>query len=101
MLIDVDVNNFDENIKNPSIADFFTSDCPSCEKFSSVFEETSKERKEYNFLKINLDDDISLAQRYGISHIPTVIKFDNSEVLKTATGYMDKETFKDFIIGEE
>ncbi len=97
MLVSVDKNNFDEYIEKPCIADFYTSDCPSCEKFLPVFEAVSKEYENYTFLKVNLDDDISLAERFGIQHIPTILKFENKEVVKSVTGYMDVETFKEFI----
>ncbi len=97
MLVSVDKSNFDEYISKPCIADFYISDCPSCEKFIPVFEEVSRMYDNYTFLKVNLDDDITLAERYGIQHIPTILKFENSEVVKNVTGYMDVETFKEFI----
>ncbi len=97
MLVSADKNNFDEYIKNPCVVDFYTSDCPSCEKFIPVFEEVSGMHDNYTFVKVNLDDDLTLAERYGIAHIPAIMKFENAEVVKNATGYMDVETFKEFI----
>ncbi len=97
MLVIADKNNFDEYIEKPCLVDFFTSDCPSCEKFMPVFEEVSKMYDNYTFVKVNLDDDLTLAERYGLVHIPAIMKFENKEVVKNTTGYMDVETFKGFI----
>ncbi len=97
MLVNADKNNFDTYIEKPCLVDFFTSDCPSCEKFKPVFEEVSELYEEYTFVKVNLDDDLTLAERFGISHIPAIMKFENKEVVKNATGYMDAEAFKSFI----
>ncbi len=97
MLVSADKNNFDEYIEKPCIVDFYTSDCPSCEKFIPVFEEVSDMYEDYTFVKVNLDDDLMLAERFGISHIPAIMKFTNKEVVKSATGYLDVEAFKSFI----
>ncbi len=97
MLVNADKNNFDEFIEKSCLVDFYTSDCPSCEKFIPVFEKVSSMYDKYTFVKVNLDDDLTLAEKYGISHIPAIMKFENKEVVKSATGYMDIDAFKEFI----
>lgn len=101
MTIQADTSTFDEHIQNPCIVDFFMSDCPSCEKFGPVFEQTALKHTGYRFLKVNLDDDITLAERYGVTHIPTAMKFIHGKPVASATGYMDVEAFTQFIEGEE
>ncbi len=97
MTTNLTTSNFDEHINKKCIVDFFTSDCPSCEKFGPIFEEASNNNTEYNFYKVNLDDDLTLAERFGINHIPTVIKFEQEQVINKNTGFMNLETFEDFI----
>ncbi len=97
MIIDADKNNFEKYMDKKCVVDFFASGCPSCEKFSSVFEELSNENNDYIFLKVNLDDDLALAEKFGISHIPTIIKFSNGNVEDTKVGYMNKDEIKEFI----
>lgn len=101
MTIQADKMTFDAHIQTPCIVDFYMSDCPSCEKFSPIFEQTASQHKCYSFLKVNLDDDITLAERYGITHIPTVMKFINGKPVDNTTGYMDGEAFNRFIGGKE
>ncbi len=97
MYKEIDKTTFDEEIKKPCIVDFYTSICPSCEKFAPVFEQKSTEDSNYTYLKVNLDDDTTLAEQFGITHVPTIIKFVDSEAVKTSTGYMDKDQFNEFV----
>ncbi len=100
MYREIDKATFDKEIEKPCIVDFYTSFCPICEKFAPVFEEKANSESKYTFLKVNLDDDITLAERYGISHVPTIIKFVEGEVSKTFTGFMNSEDFDEFINAE-
>lgn len=100
MIINADKNTFDTLIQKPCIVDFYTSFCPSCEKFGPVFEQASAHHSGYDFLKVNLDDDITLAQRYDITYVPTIIKFIDGVPVSTHTGYMSYEDFSRFIGAE-
>lgn len=97
MIISTDKTSFDSYIQNPSIVKFYSSGCPSCEKLAPVFEQMAEQHTAYTFLNINLDEDITLAERYGIDHIPAVMMFDKGEKVKTNIGYMDGTQFCQFI----
>lgn len=97
MIIEADKHTFDTYLKEPSIVDFFTTDCPSCQKFSPVFDKAASGCDKYTFIKVNLDDDITLAERYGITHVPTIIKFVEAKPVKTASGYMDASALAQFL----
>ena len=88
---------FDEQIKTPCVVDFYTTGCPVCEKLAPVFEDASGSFRDLAFYKVNLDEDITLAERYGIDHVPTMILFSDGEPVNTNTGYLDKEGIADFI----
>lgn len=97
MLIKADKSTFDAHIGKPCIVDFFTTGCPSCEKFDGVFKKAAGKYNAYTFIQVDLDEDISLAERYGLIHVPTVMKFICGEPVKTATGYMDDTAFTEFV----
>lgn len=101
MIIMANQSTFDTHIKEPCVVDFYTSDCPSCEKFGPVFEQAASQHSGYKFIKVNLDNDITFAERYGITNIPALIKFVEGEPVNTKTGYMDKLEFDQFIGGGE
>lgn len=97
MTVETDRTLFDERIKRDCVADFYTTGCPVCEKLASVFEEASEMFPDMAFLKVNLDEDITLAERYGIDHVPTLMLFRGGEPTGTNTGYLDKDALSAFI----
>lgn len=101
MIIETDRTIFDKQIQSPCVVDFYTTGCLACEKLGRVFEQLSEQYTEYIFLKVNLDSDITLAERYGISHVPTVIRFENGQSVGIRTGYMDEKELAGFITQRE
>lgn len=101
MLVHADKTTFDEHIKSIAVADFFTTGCPICEKLAPIFESMARIRGDISFLKVNLDEDITLAERYAISHVPAVMLFSNGELVRSKVGYMDSAELAAFIDREE
>ncbi len=96
-MLEISSKEFNNYISQPCVIDFYTSSCPSCEKFLPIFEESESKYENIEFIKINLEDDLGLAERFNISHIPTIIKFDNSEIVSQHTGFMSSEEFDEFM----
>ncbi len=97
MIKEIDKHTFDEQIVGVSVVDFFTPDCPTCGKLSSVFERVSEQKSDINFFKVDLEDDITLAERFSIDHIPTLIVFKDGEPVKTNVGFLDDSQLVEFI----
>lgn len=71
------------------IKDFYAEWCPPCKTMEPVIEELAK--KGVTIEKINIDDNMELAQNYGVMSIPTfVIENDGKEVTRF-TGITDKD----------
>lgn len=54
--------------------------CSPCKVYDPVFEQVSKEVTDYEFLKVDIEDDPELAGKYKITSVPTTIYLDNNEV---------------------
>tara|TARA_Y100000034_G_C6903471_1_gene418576 strand:- start:308 stop:607 length:300 start_codon:yes stop_codon:yes gene_type:complete len=95
MVKEANTSNFKEEIsKGKVIVDFWAPWCGPCRIFGPVFEETSKELKEVNFLKLNVDDNPDIAQEYEIRGIPTSIIFNDGKEVKRFSGVKSKEELK-------
>lgn len=101
MIAHIDKTTFDENAQKPCVVDFYTTGCPPCEKLAPVFEQAAGDCADLAFYKVNLDDDITLAERFSISHVPTLMVFAGGQPLRTSTGYLDKAALAAFWAGEE
>ena len=88
--------DFTEITKNKVIIDFFATWCGPCRMLGKVFEDLEKDI-DIDIIKIDTDKYPDLAREYGVMSIPTVLLFENNEVVKSNIGYMDKEKIKEFL----
>lgn len=69
----------------PVLVDFYADWCAPCRRLAPVIDELAEEFDEdLRIVKVNVDDNASLAVQYGIQSIPTLIFFKGGqEVAKT------------------
>lgn len=87
--------NFEREVLNsdkPCIVDFYADWCGPCKMMSPIIEEIAEELVEKAKVgKVNSDENMELAQNYGIMSIPTIMVIKNGEVTKTFVGVTSKE----------
>ncbi|MBS3143420.1 thioredoxin [Candidatus Woesearchaeota archaeon] len=95
MVKEINSDNFKEEIsKGKSMVDFWASWCGPCRMLAPIFEELSKEVKNVNFFKLNVDENSDVAQQYEVQGIPTLILFQNGKEIKRIVGVKSKEELK-------
>ena len=82
-------NNFDETIKNGVVlVDFWATWCGPCKMLAPTIEELATEYKGRAVVgKVDVDENLDLAERFGIMSIPSVFVFVNGEVKEKLIGY--------------
>ena len=86
------------NSANPVFVDFWAEWCGPCRAVSPVVEELSGEYDgRVNFVKINVDQNGEIAQKYNVFSIPTLAIFKNGQVVSQKVGASTKESFKTMI----
>ena len=98
MVIELLENEFDEKIKETCVVDFSTSSCPACVMLSPVFEKVSHEL-DIPFYSVNLENAMSLAQRFSIMYVPTVIVFKDGNAAAVKTGALSENELTELIKG--
>jgi len=89
---------FEKTIKEGvTLVDFFATWCGPCKMLGPVLEELSTEITDVKFVKVDVDDNPELAEKFGIMSIPSVFLFKNGEVAGSFLGLQSKENVKAFI----
>uniref|UniRef100_A0A7C3UI25 Thioredoxin n=1 Tax=Geoglobus ahangari TaxID=113653 RepID=A0A7C3UI25_9EURY len=80
------------------VVDFWAEWCMPCRMISPVIEELAKEYSgKVVFAKLNTDENQSIAARYNISAIPTLIFFKNGKPVDILIGAFPKSEIKRWI----
>lgn len=81
---------FEDTIKDGiTLVDFFADWCGPCKMLAPVLEDVSLQYPDIKFVKVNVDENMDLAERFGIMSIPTVYLFKDGEVIAKTGGYQD------------
>lgn len=92
----ITTNEFDKTISEGIVLiDFYADWCGPCKMLSPVLEDLSSDYNDkITFVKVDVDTEMSLAERFGIMSIPTVKVFKDGEEIKSFMGYMPKPAIK-------
>lgn len=94
-------DTFDKHITHhtgPVAVDFWAEWCSPCKAMAPVFERAAAQLEpDVRFLKVDTDAEPTLAARYAIRAIPTLILFRDGRIVDQRAGVLDGESLRAWI----
>ena len=99
-VVKLTTDNFDQEVLQAGqtvLVDFYADWCGPCKMMGPVVEELAGEESNVKVCKINIDEEMVVAQKYGVMSIPTFISFKNGEVAGKQVGAVPKSKLQELI----
>lgn len=95
----VNEKEFNEIIeKGVTLVDFYADWCGPCKMLSPILEKLAPQYEgKVNFIKVNVDNEMNLAVKYGISSIPNLILFKDNRPVDQLIGLQPEANLIRFI----
>lgn len=91
-LIEVNSNNFDIEVEKSNefiLLDFYGTYCTPCKQLEQELKHLSLEN--IKICKINIDNELNLAIKYGIMSVPSLVLLKENKVLNKINGFITKD----------
>lgn len=96
MSLDIKAADWDRLISGKDLvsADFWAPWCPYCVRLKPIFELVAKDYPDIKFVKVNVQDEEELANRYGIQGIPVIKFFCEGKEIGEIIGYIPQDNLR-------
>jgi thioredoxin 1 len=78
----------------PVLVDFYADWCGPCKEMPPVLKKVKQELKDVRIIKVNVDRNPFIANRYKVNRLPTLIVFKDGEPIWTHEGIFCPEKLK-------
>lgn len=101
MAVRVNAESFEAEVLNsekPVLADFYSDSCVPCKRMSPVLAEIEEQSADsLRVVKININFDAELAEKYEVQSVPTLIFFKDGQEIERLIGAVKKSEITELL----
>lgn len=93
-------DNFDMDVlqsDKPVVVDFWAEWCGPCKQIAPHLKDLADEKEDIKVVKVNVDDNVMTANRFGVRGMPTLMIFKDGKVAATHLGAMSKSRIAEWV----
>ena len=93
-LLKINNENFESEVLNSDktvLLDFYADWCGPCQMLAPVLAEIAEEREDIVVGKINVDEEMQLALKFGVESIPMLAVINDGKLVNKSVGFRPKE----------
>ena len=93
-LLKINNENFESEVLNSDktvLLDFYADWCGPCQMVAPVLAEIAEEREDIVVGKINVDEEMQLALKFGVESIPMIAVIKDGKLVNKSVGFKPKE----------
>lgn len=93
-LLKINNENFESEVLNSNktvLLDFYADWCGPCQMVAPVLAQIAEEREDIVVGKINVDEEMQLALKFGVESIPMLAVIKNGKLISRSVGFKPKE----------
>lgn len=100
-VFEADASSFDESVLNsdvPVVVDFWAPWCGPCKAIGPMLDQVAEAKAgELRIAKVNVDQNMPLAAKYGVRNIPALLLVKGGKVVDTRVGALSRSAFEGWI----
>ncbi len=93
------LNELNEVLKNNNkvLVDVWAPWCGPCRMLGPIVDKVAETTEGLTTVKINLDENEEVAVKYGIEAIPTLLVFENNELVNRSLGFIPEDKVRNLV----
>ncbi len=97
-VINIKEEEFNDKVSTGKVlVDCYAEWCGPCKMLGPIIDEIAREKEDYSFYKLNVDECEKVTREYMIMSIPTLLIFEDGNLKEKLVGFRSKDELEEIL----